>query len=97
MERFGDEAQIGKQITARFEDGSKIVFDNVVVKNGKIVYIGETKSGKATLSAQQKRFFENGESVKFVGDKADMIKIKGEKVDKSSVETKVERVTVEEL
>ena len=34
--RFGKEAQIGEQITARFSDGTKIVFDNVVVKEGKI-------------------------------------------------------------
>lgn len=67
------------------------------MKNGKIVCIGETKSGKATLSAQQKRFFENGESVKFVGDKAKDLEIYDVKVNKSSVETKVECVTVEEL
>ncbi len=73
------------------------MFDNVVVKEGKIIYLGETKSGKAVLTDQQKRFFEKGESVKFVGDKAKELQVKGKEINKNSVETKIERVNVEEL
>lgn len=76
----------GEQITGRFADGTKVVFDNVVVKDGQIVLINETKSGLAMLSEQQVRFFKNGEVVKFVGDKAKELKILGKEV--SNIVTK---------
>ena len=94
---FGKDATVGEQITARFSDGSKVVFDNVVVKNGKVVLVNETKSGKATLSAQQKRFFKQNETVTFVGNKAERLGIKGAKVNASSTKTKISHVDVEEL
>lgn len=93
----GKDATVGEQITARFSDGSKVVFDNVVVKNGKVVLVNETKSGKATLSAQQKRFFKQNETVTFVGNKAERLGIKGAKVNASSTKTKISHVDVEEL
>lgn len=77
--------------------GSKVVFDNVVVKNGKVVLVNETKSGHAKLSAQQIRFFEKNQSVTFVGNKAERLGIKGTKINASSTKTKVSHVNVEEL
>jgi hypothetical protein len=87
---------VGTQITARFADGSAVVFDNVVIKEGKIVMINETKSGTAKLTKQQARFFENGEKVTFVGKNADELRIKGRSISKKSEglslrETRVEK------
>ncbi len=59
--------------------------------------MNETKSGKATLSAQQKRFFKQNETVTFVGNKAERLGIKGAKVNASSTKTKISHVDVEEL
>jgi hypothetical protein len=60
------------QVTGRFDDGSKVVFDNVLVDRttGAVKLVNETKTGKAPLSGQQKRFFENSESVTLVGGNA---------------------------
>jgi hypothetical protein len=71
---------VGTQITARFADGTAVVFDNVVIKEGRIVMINETKSGTAKLTTQQARFFEKGEKVTFVGAKAEKLGIKGEQI-----------------
>lgn len=96
--KFGKEATIGEQITARFNDGTRVVFDNVVVKNGKVVLVNETKASvkgaRLKLSPQQARFFEKGESVTFVGSKADALGIKGSRVSNSSTQTSVSRVEV---
>lgn len=94
---YGKEAKIGEQISARFKDGSKVVFDNVVVKDGKVVLIGETKSGKAVLSKQQKRFFNEGQEVTFVGDRSAELGIKGRKISNKTVETKVTTIPVTKL
>ncbi len=83
---------VGSQITARFADGTAVVFDNVIVKNGKVQLINETKSGVAKLTKQQARFFEKGESVTFVGNKAKELGILGETASKSNVKTTVTRV-----
>jgi len=71
---------VGTQITARFADGTAVVFDNVVIKEGRIVMINETKSGTAKLTTQQARFFEKGEKVTFVGKKAEDLGIKGRQI-----------------
>ena len=96
--KFGKEATIGEQVTARFSDGSRVVFDNVVVKNGNVVLINETKASvkgsSFKLSPHQSRFFENGESVTFVGAKAESLGIKGHKVSKATTNTRVSQVEV---
>jgi len=84
---------IGSQITARFADGTAVVFDNVVVKGGKIQLINETKTGAAKLSTQQARFFNGGEAVTFVGDKAKKIGLLGETTSKSKVATTITRAS----
>ncbi len=94
---YGKGAKVGEQITARFKDGSKVVFDNVVVENGTITFINETKSGGAKLSQQQLRFFEGNEAVTFVGKKADVLNIKGKTIQASKVETKVSHLEVNEI
>lgn len=94
---YGKSAKVGEQITARFKDGSKVVFDNVVVENGTITFINETKSGGAKLSQQQLRFFEGNEAVTFVGKKADVLNIKGKTIQASKVETKVSHLEVNEI
>lgn len=83
-EQFG-ESSVKSQITARFADGSAVVFDDVIVKGGKITAINETKSGAAKLTTQQARFFEKGEAVKFVGEKAAKAGIKGESITNKTV------------
>ncbi len=85
-------SDVGTQITARFKDGKAVVFDNVVVKNGRIQLINETKTGAAKLSTAQQRFFEGGEAVEFVGEKAKQLNILGSKVDKSKIATEVTRI-----
>jgi RHS repeat-associated protein len=79
IEEFGEQ-NVKSQITARFKDGTAVVFDNVVLKDGKIVAINETKSGAAQLTKQQARFFEGGEAVKFVGEKAKDAEILGKEI-----------------
>jgi len=83
---------VGSQITARFKDGTKVVFDNVVVKDGKAVLINETKSGAANLSTQQARFFDGGEAVTFVGEKAQQLKLLGQTINNTKVATKITTV-----
>lgn len=73
------------------------IFDNVVVKDGKVVLIGETKSGKAVLSNQQKRFFNEGQEVTFVGDRSAELGIKGRKISNKTVETQVTTIPVTKL
>ena len=92
---------VGTQITARFADGTAVVFDNVVLKEGRIVMINETKSGAAKLTKQQERFFLKGEKVTFVGKKADDLGIKGRSISKKSEglslrETRVEKNAISE-
>lgn len=84
IKKFG-EGNVKSQITARFKDGTKVVFDDVILENGKLIAINETKSGGAKLSAQQARFFEKGEAVTFVGQKAKKAKILGKEITNKSV------------
>ena len=63
------DAVVGEQITGRFLDGIKVVFDNVVVQDGKIILINETKSGGAVLSSQQKRFLTMEKVLSYAGIK----------------------------
>ena len=70
-----------------------MVFDNAVHKEGKIL-INETKANGAVLSKQQKRFFQNGESVTFVGGKAKKAEVEGMTISASDVETSITRVKV---
>ena len=80
-------------ITAKFKDGKKVVFDNVVHKDGKLL-INETKANGAKLSKNQQRFFKGGESVTFVGEKAEEAKVFGRTINANTVETSITRVKV---
>ncbi|MDG5490633.1 hypothetical protein [Psychroserpens sp. SPM9] len=93
----GDE--ILTQVTGKFEDGTKVRFDNVVVdpKTGKIKLVNETKTGNAKLSKQQERFFNGGESVELVGKNAGGVK--GQTISNSTTQTRattVDRKLLEE-
>jgi RHS repeat-associated protein len=85
-------ATVGEQITARFADGSAVVFDNVIVQNGKVVLINETKSGGAVLSTAQKGFFELHKAVTFVGAKAKELGILGKTITAEQTISKISRV-----
>ena len=87
-----ENASVGEQITARFANGSAVVFDNVVVQNGKIVLINETKTGGAVLSAGQNAFFKLGEAATFVGNKAKQLGIIGQTVTSKLTTTTVTRI-----
>ena len=54
------------------------------------ILIVETKSGNARLSQQQRRFFNNGESVTFVGNNKGNINSKS--YNKTTVDTSIERI-----
>jgi hypothetical protein len=69
IKKFSKE-NVKSQITGVFKDGTRVVFDDVILKDGKVVAVNESKSGAAKLSKQQARFFEQGEEVTFVGQKA---------------------------
>lgn len=56
--------------------------------------ISETKANAAKLTKQQERFFKGGESVSFVGDKANKMGLKGKIFDSSKVETNIVQVQV---
>ena len=81
-----------RQVTGVFSDGSRVRFDHVVVDNieCKPILIVETKSGNARLSQQQRRFFNNGESVTFVGNNKGNINSKS--YNKTTVDTSIERI-----
>lgn len=82
------------QVMGQFEDGTKVVFDNIVLdENGNIVLVNETKYNEAKLSKQQKRFFEKKESVTLIGKNATEGGIDGRVVDPNTVPTK--KTTVE--
>lgn len=97
IKKFGRNAKVGEQVTAKFADGKKVVFNNVVVKDGKVVLVNETKSGNAALTSNQKRYFEDGESVTFVGGNAEKLGIKGLKINAATTVSTVERVPVTNL
>lgn len=84
------------QVRGVFEDGSYVIFDNVVLdEEGKVILVNETKFNNAKLSAQQRRFFENGESVKLVGKNAGTAKDK--RVDPNEVPIRETRVVPGEI
>ncbi|MGV0923460.1 RHS repeat domain-containing protein [Empedobacter tilapiae] len=80
LEQEFPEDEVLTQVTGKFEDGSKTVFDNVVIdsKTGKVKQTNETKSGNAQQTNQQKRY-RNGESVELRGKNAGSAK--GQKID----------------
>lgn len=89
----GDERySVLRQVTGVFSDGSRVRFDHVVVDNieRKPILIVETKSGNARLSQQQRRFFNNGESVTFVGNNKGNINSKSYNI--TTVDTSIERI-----
>lgn len=92
----GENEVVLERVTGKFKDGSRTVFDNLVVdkKTGKVVMANETKTGGAKLSSQQKRFYENGESVELVGKKSDLAK--GQSFNSGSVKTQVTRIPSDE-
>ena len=67
------------------------------MKDGKVVLVNETKSGNAALTSNQKKYFEDGESVTFVGGNAEKIGIKGLKINAAATASIVERVPVTEF
>ena len=80
LEQEFPEDEVLTQVTGKFEDGSKTIFDNVVIdsKTGKAKQTNETKSGNAKQTTQQKRY-RNGESVELRGKNAGSAK--GQKID----------------
>jgi hypothetical protein len=88
-------SRVGTQVSGKFSDGKRVVFDNVVVnKSGGVQLVNETKSGAAKLSANQARFFEGGEAVTLVGKNADDIGALGAKFSSAEVKTSITRVNV---
>ena len=92
MKKYGN-GNVYSQITAKFKDGKRVVFDNVVHKNGKLL-INETKANGAKLSKNQRRFFQGGESVTFVGEKAKKAEVEGMTININNVETSITKVQV---
>ena len=86
-----------EQVTGKFEDGKRTVFDNVVVnkKTGKVNLVNETKTGNASLSKNQKRYHSNGESATLTGKNAG--NTKGQTVNTGNTNTRVTRVKKEDL
>lgn len=97
-QQYGNNALVGTQITARFDDGTRVVFDNVVVEGKEISLISETKASvngvSFRLSPQQERFFIRGEKVTFVGERAEQLSIKGRSITKTDTKTSISFVTV---
>lgn len=62
---FSD-AVVAEQITGRFKDGSKVVFDNVIVKDGKVLLINETKAGGQDYLLSKKGFLKRERVSPFV-------------------------------
>ena len=75
-----------------------MVFDNVVVEQNKILLVSETKASvngvEFRLSHQQGRFFSNGEAVTFVGDRAEELGLKGQRITRKEVKTSVQPVKI---
>lgn len=90
QKEFGDNAKVAERVTAEFKDGKRTVFDNVVVdkKTGKVLAVNETKTGNADFTKGQSRYYEKGEPVKFVGEKAEKLGIKGESINAASTESR---------
>lgn len=59
---------------------------------GAVKLANETKTGKAVLSGQQKRFFENGESVTLVGGKAR--NAKGQNINAATTDISKTRINI---
>ena len=74
-EEFPDDIVL-TQVTGKFADGSKTIFDNVIIdgETAEVKETNETKSGNAKKSRQQKRYRSDenrpGEEVELVGEKA---------------------------
>ena len=83
-----------------FEDGSTVVFDNVVTdEEGKIILVNETKFNNAKLSPQQERFFRGGESVLLKGKNSanENVNLNGRLVNPNKVPLQERRVDPSEL
>lgn len=72
QKEVGEGKEILEQVTGKFEDGTTTRFDNVVVdkKTGNIDMVNETKTGNASYTKQQSRYYEGGESVTLTGGNA---------------------------
>lgn len=72
------------QVSGKYKDGTRTVFDDVIVsgKTGKVKGTNETKTGNAKQTGQQKRY-RNGETVELTGKNAGGAK--GQKINVNKV------------
>lgn len=86
-------------MTGKFSDGKTTKFDNVVVdkKTGKVTMVNETKTGKADYSKPQERYYKNGETVTFTGQKAKDAGIAGQKSNTNTTESRTTRVNKQDM
>lgn len=83
-------AEILEQVGIQM-DGAKMNADFVVVQNGKVVGVFESKVNGSSLSNGQKLFFNDGEAGTLTGKNAARGNIEGIKVDPSKLQTGVYR------
>lgn len=88
----GEGKKVLNQVTGKFDDGTTTKFDNVIVdqKTGKATMTNETKTGGATYSNQQKRYYEGGENVTLTGKKAEGAA--GQTINKTNTPARTTRV-----
>ena len=89
--------EVRSQVTGKFEDGSSTVFDDVVIdsKTGKVKVVNETKTGDASLTKQQKRFHNDGETTTLTGKNAGSAS--GQKINTTNTSTRTTRKTRDEV
>jgi len=85
-------AEIGEQISVRFNDGSRTVLDHVVKVDDQIILLNETKSGKSRLSTNQKRFYVSGEPGVFTGQNAERFGVHGQRIQATKTNCRLTRV-----
>lgn len=89
--------KVVQQVTGKFKDGTTTKFDDVVIskKTGKAKLTNETKTGNADYTAQQKRYYEGGETVTLTGKKSGTAK--GQQINTGNTTPRTTRVKREDI
>ena len=87
----GEKIQIVEQVQGKFADGKRTIFDFVVLnEDGDIIEVVESKANGAKLTANQKKFYEEGSSVTLFGKRAEAAGL----MDKSAAERTIDNKKV---
>ena len=91
----GDKIKIIEQVQGKFDDGKRTIFDFVVLnEDGDIIEVVESKANGAKLTANQKKFYEEGSSVTLFGKRAEAAGLMEKSVAERTIDNKKVKSTL---